>query len=67
MRSSHSLDGLQKVADEEHLVANAGLLVPATLAQHLGVGELVREHLDLRDAPGPPASGSIRTQSVRRV
>jgi hypothetical protein len=54
MRSSQTLDRLQVVADDEHLVANAGLLVPATLAQHLGVGELVRAHLDLGDAPGHP-------------
>lgn len=54
MRSSHSLDRLQVVADDERLVANAGLLVPATLAQHLAVGELVREHLDLGDRPGHP-------------
>lgn len=52
MRSSHSLDGLQVVADEERLVANAGLIVPATLSQHLGLGELIRRHVDLGDAPG---------------
>ena len=32
------------------LVANAGLLLPATLARHLGLPEL--ERLDLGDAPG---------------
>ena len=38
--------------DDHHLVANAGLLLPATFAQHLGLGELVNKHLDLGDAPG---------------
>ena len=32
--------------------ANAGLLLPATLARHLGLPELVRQRLDLGDAPG---------------
>ena len=34
------------------MVANAGLLLPATLARHLGLPELVRQRLDLGDAPG---------------
>ena len=33
-------------------MANAGLLLPVTLAQHLGLGELVDNHVDLGDAPG---------------
>ena len=33
-------------------MANAGLLLPATLARHLGLPELVRQRLDLGDAPG---------------
>jgi hypothetical protein len=32
MRSSHSLDRLDTDFDDEHLVADAGLLLPATLA-----------------------------------
>ena len=38
--------------DDEHLVANAGLMLPATLAQHLGLRELFDEHVDLGDAAG---------------
>ena len=38
--------------DEHRLVANAGLLLPITLAHHLGLGELVDRHVDLGDAPG---------------
>ena len=33
------------------LVANAGLLLPATIAQHLGLRELVDHHLNLGGAP----------------
>jgi hypothetical protein len=52
MRSSHSLDGLDTAFDDDRLVADAGLLLPATLAQHLGLRELVASHLDLGDAAG---------------
>ena len=52
MRSSHNLDRLDTAFDDEHLVADAGLLLPATLAQHLGLKELVDEHLDLGTATG---------------
>ena len=38
--------------DDHRLVANAGLLLPATLAWHLGLRELVDHHLDLGGAPG---------------
>ena len=41
MRSSHSLDRLDVAFDDDRLVADAGLLLPATLAQHLGLKELV--------------------------
>ena len=38
-------------------MANAGLILPATLAQHLGLGELVDNHVDLGDAPGRANTG----------
>ena len=38
-------------------MANAGLLLPATLAQHLGLGELVDHHLNLGSAPGRANTG----------
>ncbi len=50
--SSHTLDRVGVVFDDEHLVANAGLIAPATLAQHLGLRELFESHVDLGDAPG---------------
>jgi Transposase DDE domain group 1 len=52
MRSSHTLDRLDVAFDDDRLVADAGLLLPATLAHRLGLRELVTEHLDLGDAPG---------------
>ena len=52
MRSSHSLDRLDTAFDDERLVADAGLVLPATLAQHLGLKGLVDEHLDLGPATG---------------
>src|ERR1035437_8722268 len=57
MRSSHSLDRLDVAFDGTQLVADAGLLLPATLAQQLGVKELVEEYLDLGKKPGAPNSG----------
>lgn len=50
--SSHSLDRLTVTFDDERLIANAGLVLPATLAQHLGLKDLFDEHVDLGDAPG---------------
>jgi len=50
--SCHSLDRLDVTFDDERLVANAGLVLPATLAQHLGLRELFEEHVDLGDAAG---------------
>src|SRR2546427_1717590 len=57
MRSSHGLDVLSVQFDDINLVANAGLLLPATLAQHLGLEELYRKHVRLGDAPGRPNAG----------
>ena len=45
-------DRIQIAFDYHRLVANAGLLLPVTLARHLGLRELVDNHVDLADAPG---------------
>ena len=50
-------DRIQIAFDDHRLVANAGLLLPVTLAQHLGLRELVDSHLDLGDAPGRANTG----------
>ena len=52
MRSSHSLDRLSVIFDDDHAVANAGLVLPATLAQHLGIEAVVDEVVDLGTRPG---------------
>ena len=47
-----------RVSFEDHrLVANAGLLLPVTLAQHLGLRELVDNHVDLGAALGRANTG----------
>ncbi len=45
--SSHTLDRLEVAFDDPHAVANAGLLLSATLAQRLRRKELIEGHLDL--------------------
>ena len=45
-------DRIHVAFDDHRLVANAGLLLLATLALRLGLGELVDRHLDLGRAPG---------------
>ena len=50
-------DRIRIVFDDHRLVANAVLLLPATLAQHLGLGEFVDRHLDLGRAPGRANAG----------
>ena len=50
-------DSIRVSFDDHRLVANAGLLLPATLAHHLGLRELVDHHLDLGVAPGRANTG----------
>ena len=57
MRSSHSLDRLDVAFDDDRLVADAGLLLPAALAAHLGLKDLVDEHLSLGGRPGRANAG----------
>ncbi len=57
MRSSHTLDRMETRFDDDRLVADAGLLLPATLAHHLGLRELVDAHLDLGAAAGRANAG----------
>ena len=47
--------------DDTRLVANAGLLLPATLALHFGLSQLVQEYLDLGDAPGAGPTPATRS------
>jgi hypothetical protein len=52
MRSSHNLDRIGVVFDDARQVADAGLLLPATLAEHLGLKGLIERFLDLGRAAG---------------
>ena len=45
-------DRIHVAFDDHRLVDNAGLILPVTLAHHLGLGELVDQHVDLGGAPG---------------
>ena len=48
---------IQIAFDDHRLVANAGLLLPATLARRLGLPQLADRHLDLGGAPGRANTG----------
>ena len=52
MLPRHCLHRIQVAFDDHRLVNNAGLILPATLAQQLGLPQLVDRHLDLGRAPG---------------
>ena len=52
-----SPDRIHVAFDDHRLVANAGLLLTATLALRLGLGELVDQLLDLGHAPGRANTG----------
>ena len=59
-------DCLQIAFDDHRLVNNAGLLIPATLARHVGLRELVDRDLDLGDAPGRANAGDKMLTLVAR-
>ena len=50
-------DRIQIAFDDHRLVANAGLMLPATLARRLGLPQLVDRCLDLGCAPGRANTG----------
>ena len=52
-----SSDRIRVAFDDHRLVANAGLVLPATLARRLGLPQLVDRHLDLGEAPGRANTG----------
>jgi len=52
MQSSHSLDRLSVAFSDPRAVADAGLVLPATLAEKLGLRELYDQAVDLGEAPG---------------
>src|SRR5215218_1173942 len=59
MRSSHVvLDQVDIVFDDPRAVAHAGLLLPATLAERLGIEQATDQLVDLGDRPGAAHPGS---------
>jgi hypothetical protein len=57
MRSSHSLDRIAATFDDHRLIDHSGLLLAATLAQHLGLGELVDSFVNLGATAGRAHTG----------
>jgi hypothetical protein len=58
MRSLHVvLDQVDIAFDEERAVASAGLLLPATLAERLGIEQATDQLIDLGDRPGGARPG----------
>jgi hypothetical protein len=57
MGSSHTLDQLDTCFDDTHAVANAGLLLPATLAERLGIQQATDALIDLGERPGAAHPG----------
>jgi Transposase DDE domain group 1 len=58
MRSSHVVvDHVDVAFDDERAVAHAGLLLPATLAERLGIEQVTDELVDLGDRPGAARPG----------
>ena len=53
----HDLPPWRTAFDDHRLVANAGLILPVTLVQRLGLRELVGNHVDLGNAPGRANTG----------
>lgn len=64
MRSSYNLSRLETVFDEDNLVANAGLLAPAALAQKLGLAESIDERVQLPEDAAGRANCGTKTLTV---
>ena len=57
MLPSSEPDRIRIAFDDHRLVSNSGLILPVTLAQRLGLRELVGNHVDLGNAPGRANTG----------
>ena len=65
MLPSEQLDRIDTAFDDHRLVANAGLILPITLAHHLGLGERLLG--ELHDVLGQAGHGSILSTPPRIV
>ena len=63
-QSSRKLGALEVIFDDRNAVANGGLVLPMTLAERLGLKELVDEGVHLGDAPGHANVGQKATALV---
>jgi hypothetical protein len=63
MGSSHTLDQLDSCFDDTHAIANAGLLLPATLAERLGIEQAADALIDLGEQAGAPAPSPSGTSA----
>ena len=63
MQVSRSLGTVRVTFDDERLVANAGLIAPAILAQRLGMKDLLDESIDLGDVAGH-ANPGVKAMTV---
>ena len=52
MRLLHTLDRVAVTFDDDHAVAAAGLMLTGTLAQHLGLENIIDDCVDLAGRPG---------------
>jgi hypothetical protein len=57
MQSSPTLDLLDICFDDTHAVANAGLLLAATLVERLGIEQTADQLIDLGERPGAHRPG----------
>ena len=60
-------DRIRILFDDHRLVANAGLILPATLALRLGLPQLLWKHLVLGGAPGRANTGDKMMTLVASV
>ena len=67
-RVSQSLDRVRVTFDDDNLVANAGLLLPATLVEQLGVESLINTtvRLDGRVGGASPGRKVLTLMNTRR-
>ena len=57
MGSSHILDQLDTCVDDTHAIANAGLLLAATLAERMGIEQTADQVIDLGERAGAAHPG----------
>jgi hypothetical protein len=58
MGSPHTLDQLDTRVDDTHAIANAGLLLPATLAERLGIEQTADHLMTWASGPTQPSPGA---------